>query len=155
MDILSPPPVDQTGTGGAAEPALLRFFSGLGCDEAEGRRLAAVVLADPAVPRDEPAAAVAHADARVRAWFAALLGRAAGPATVSGARAAFLMQGGAGHWPGALLESPPPDLIAVLQDSRLQGVPPAVPGAMLDQSLEPVWSRGRTRVRLARRGPQD
>lgn|GEM_PF-2499066 len=157
MDNMSPLAAEPAATcGAAAEPALVRFFAGLGCDGAEGRRLAGLVLGDRAAPRHDPAAAVAHADALVRAWFTVLLGRAAAPAEISAARAAFLMLDGARRWPGALLALPPlPGLGEALCATCPLGVPPAVPGAMLDQPLDPVWSSGRARVRrLARRpGP--
>jgi hypothetical protein len=158
VDILSPLPVlpagAGAGAGGAAEPALLRFFAGFGCDDGECRRLAGLVLGEPGVPRHDPAAAVAHADALVRGWFAAVLGGIAGPSGASGARAAFLMLGGARRWPGALLSLPAADgLVEALAAALPQGVPPALPGAMLDQPLDPVWSPGRARARRPARRP--
>lgn len=126
----------QAGTAAA----LVAWLRGFGfTDPVLLARTVDRLLADPALPADGPAA-VAHAERRAAAWFAAVLGEdlaPAGRAAVAG-RAAFLLADAARRWPDDFLGEgePPAALVTALRRDVPVAAPEPVPGAMADQSLD-------------------
>lgn len=119
-------------------------------DPAAQARIVCRVLADPALPADDPAAALAHAERRAAAWFAAVLGEELVPPGRAGSigRAAFLLADAAQRWPESFLcaGQPPAALIAALRRAVPYAVPEPLPSAMPYQSL--AWIKPAELVRL-------
>lgn len=141
----------RTGSAGderRARDLLARLFAGFGLppgthlDELIGRFVARAAVRRDGEAADSGLLALAGAEAELEAWFALVLGEAAGESddALLVGRAAWRACGAAERWPEALLAPEPPRAcVETLRAALRLPVPPEQPGTMLEQPFE-AWA---------------